>query len=128
MYQTHKLEFIQMHKDFVFYNTQMERKACGCTEEQEKNYKYEVEKERKLIRDHEEELRKVQAIIDRLRVSIQEKEAERDRIIAEYQQALKEYATSAPVFRESQLIKLKKQLDHNRKNILDKEHDFNTID
>jgi hypothetical protein len=88
----------------------------------------EVERERKLISDHEEELRQVLAIIDRLRVSIQEKEAERDRIIAEYQLALKEYATSAPVFRESQLIKLKKQLDRNRKDILDKEYDFNAID
>ena len=82
MYQTHVIEFKQMHKDFIHYNTQMERKACGCTEEQERHYKEEVERERTLIIEHSEELRRVQAIIDRLRLSIQEKELERDRIIA----------------------------------------------
>jgi len=44
MYQTHVLEFKQMHKDYIHYNTQMERKACGCTEDQEKNYFIEVER------------------------------------------------------------------------------------
>ena len=89
MYQTHRLEYKQMHRDFIHYNAQMEKKACGCTEEQERNYKEEVDREKRVIAEQEEELRRVQLIIDRLAASIQDKEAERDRIIAEYQQALK---------------------------------------
>lgn len=45
MYQTHRIEYKQMLKDYIHYNTQMEKKACGCTEEQEQSYKDEVDVE-----------------------------------------------------------------------------------
>jgi hypothetical protein len=59
---------------------------------------------------------------------VQEKEQERDRIINEYQKALKEYATTAPELRESQLIKLKRRLEINRGDLLATEEEFNQLD
>ena len=64
-------------------------------------------------------------MIFKLKRNVQDKEQERDRIISDYQKALKEYETTAPELRESQLIKLKNRLEANRKVILDTEHTFN---
>lgn len=50
MYQAHVDEYKQMHRDFISeYSTQKERKACGCTLEEEKQLKNDVEKENQLI-------------------------------------------------------------------------------
>ena len=128
MYEAHVNEYKQMHKDFIHYNTQMERKACGCSEEEEKHFQLEVEREQEIIRDYQKELVEMNTIVIRLKRALQEKEQERDSIIQEYQQALKEYETSAPELRESQLIKLKKKLEENRKSILNTELTFKIID
>jgi hypothetical protein len=42
MYKEHLEEYKQMLKDYI-YNTQMERKACGCSEQEEKTLLQELE-------------------------------------------------------------------------------------
>lgn len=96
MYQAHVAEYKQMHKDFIHYNKQMERKACGCSEEEEKYFLTEVENEKKIIHEYQVELAEYGKIVSKLKKNVQEKEQERDKIISDYQKALKEYETTAP--------------------------------
>ena len=110
MYQAHVNEYKQMLKDYIHYNTQMERKACGCSDEEEKYFLVEVNREKSIIQEYRSELEEIEKVLGKLKKGVQEKEQERDRIIGDYQKALKEYATTAPELRESQLIKLKKRL------------------
>lgn len=127
MYQTHVAEYKQMHKDFIHYNTQMERKACGCSQSEEKYFLSEVQTEKKIIQEFKIELVQLERNVAKLKENVQIKEQERDRIISDYQKALKEYETTVPEQRESQLIKLKKRLEGNRKIILDTKFTFNEI-
>jgi hypothetical protein len=70
----------------------------------------------------------VDKVVLKLKQGVQEKEEERDRIISDYQKALREYETTAPELRESQLIKLKKKLEINRDQILDTRKNFIEIE
>lgn len=81
-----------------------------------------------IIQEYKTELVQLERNVAKLKESIQIKEQERDKIISDYQKALKEYETTAPEQRESQLIKLKKRLEGNRNIILDTKHTFNEID
>ena len=117
-----------MHKDFIHFYSQMERKACGCSEQEESYFLEEVQKEKGIISEYNKEIEELDRVTARLRKLVLDKEQERDKIINEYQKALKEYATTAPELRESQLIKLKRKLEDNRKDILSAEATFNDID
>lgn len=110
MYQVHVAEYKQMHKDFIHYNAQMERKACGCSEQEEAYFLTEVKREKQIIHEYQIELEDLEKVLLRLKKGLLEKEQERDKIISDYQKALKDYATTAPELRESQLIKLKRKL------------------
>lgn len=48
IFKKHREEYKQMYVDYI-YNTRLEIKACGCTQQEEKLLKAEVEEERKLV-------------------------------------------------------------------------------
>ena len=56
----------------------------------------EVENEKKIIHEYQVELAEYGKIVSKLKKNVQEKEQERDKIISDYQKALKEYETTAP--------------------------------
>ena len=112
----------------LIYNKGIEGKACGCNEQQEIQLLRELEDERNAIVQREKDIIRFTNLIGSLRLSIFEKEQEKAKIIADYQKALKDYQTSAPEFRESQLIALKRDLERNRNSILDLQHDYTDID
>lgn len=124
MYKKHREELKNMYKDFIT-NTRKDSTACGCSEQEEKFMLAEVHKEKKTIANYQEQIDSTKRLIAKLRADISQKELEREKIIEEYQKALRGYTTSLPEPQESTLIKLKKKLETNRMNILQMKDRYN---
>ncbi len=71
----------------------------------------ELQKEKNSLNDFIIIIKNLEIEVRNIRQQIYEKELEKEKIIANYQKALRDYEITVPIISESHLIKLKKDLE-----------------